>query len=350
MIKICYYSHTIDFAGTWRSHEKIFENIDRSKFDPYIMYWDESPHNNRLDILKQKFGSDRFIPFKRSLEKTGASQGYAPVFNNFKEVAIKNNFDIIHFARSGYYEWPFNERISKLQIETNIFGANDKSIFLDKSIAISPVVHNLRGSSDIIIPNPIDLPKNIEKDFSIRKKFNIKDDDIVLGRIGRPDNFTSISLIAFSQLQKQLNNIYYLIIGGCDFTKNFVFENKIKNVHFIDVTNDDEFLDKFNRNIDIFSHYRSDGETFGVAIATAMSYAVPVLTHVGGYNNQCLTIKQGGIVANNQQEYFEYLRILCSNPDLRNDLGNKGRAIVEEEYDKTKVVKNIENKYIEWLK
>ena len=96
MIKICFYSHTIDYAGTWRSHEKIFENINREIFDPYIMYWDECKYNNRLEILKNKFGSDRFIPFKRSVDKTGPELGYTPKNNNFKEIVIENmgNMDV----------------------------------------------------------------------------------------------------------------------------------------------------------------------------------------------------------------------------------------------------------------
>lgn len=33
MKKILFYSHTIDFAGTWRSHERILLNLDKNLSD-----------------------------------------------------------------------------------------------------------------------------------------------------------------------------------------------------------------------------------------------------------------------------------------------------------------------------
>ena len=57
------------------------------------------------------------------------------------------NPDIIHYARSGYYEWPFTKRLSPIQIETNIFGFKDSTPFLDYSIAISNTIKNYSATS-----------------------------------------------------------------------------------------------------------------------------------------------------------------------------------------------------------
>ena len=346
MIKICFYSHTIDYAGTWRSHEKIFENLNREIFDPYIMYWDECRDNNRLEILKNKFGSDRFIPFKRSIEKSGPESGYTPKNNNFKEIAQLHKFDIIHFARSGYYEFPFNERICPLQIETNIFGAIDDSPFIDKSISISRAVANHKTT--VIIPNPISVPKNIDKDFSIRKKLTILDKDIVIGRVGRADNFDPIALQAYKLLNA--DNIHYFIVSPCENTKKFVKDYNLKNVHYFEPTNDDIFLDLFHRNIDIFGHYRSDGETFGVAIASAMAYGLPIVSHYGGYNAQKATINNGGFVANDFNQYYLYLKNLIDDYSLRQKLGYNSREFVINNFEEKKVINEIEKKYMEWIK
>jgi glycosyltransferase involved in cell wall biosynthesis len=346
MIKICFYSHTIDYAGTWRSHEKIFENINREIFDPYIMYWDECKYNNRLEILKNKFGSDRFIPFKRSVDKTGPELGYTPKNNNFKEVAQLHKFDIIHFARSGYYEFPFNERICPLQIETNIFGAIDNSPFIDKSISISKVVANHKTT--VIIPNPISIPKNISKDFSIRNNLGISEKDIVLGRVGRPDNFDPIALQAYKLLNA--DNIHYFIVSPCEKTKKFIKDEQIKNIYYFDPTNDDNFLDLFHRNIDIFAHYRSDGEVHSIAISSAMSYALPIVSHYAGYNGQKSTIDNGGFVANNYNEYYKYLHMLSNNSSLRNNLGKNSRQFIIDNFEEKKIVDQIQKKYMEWIK
>jgi glycosyltransferase involved in cell wall biosynthesis len=352
MIKICLYSHSVDFAGTWRSHEKIMQNLDRTVFDPYIMYWDNPDANNRLKVVMEKFGKDRLIPFQRSIDKSGSDTGYTPVLTNFKEIALANKFDIIHFARSGYYEWPFTDRLAKLQIETNIFGFKDTSQYLDRSISIAPVVYESRGGADVLIPNPISIPLNISKDIIYRQKLNIPADAIVLGRVGRADNFDPIALQAFKLLQQesQFSNVYYLIVSPCSHTTSFVKTNNINNVIFIEATNNDKALDLFHRNLDIFCHYRSDGEVHSIALSTAMSYALPCITHRAGYNGQVDTVGVNGFVCTDYNEYYNRLKELVLNKQKRLTLGENSRQYIIDNFEETMIVKRIQDKYLEWLK
>ena len=104
-IKILFYSHTIDFAGTWRSHERILLNLDKKLFDPYVFY-NPNQDNNRLEFIIDNLGLDKTIPFQASIDKLGSDKGYPYRESNFNVIAKSMNFDIIHFARSGYYEWP----------------------------------------------------------------------------------------------------------------------------------------------------------------------------------------------------------------------------------------------------
>jgi hypothetical protein len=57
-IKILFYSHTIDFAGTWRSHERILLNLNPEEFDVYVFY-NPKKNNDRLDFLKTKIYSPK---------------------------------------------------------------------------------------------------------------------------------------------------------------------------------------------------------------------------------------------------------------------------------------------------
>lgn len=104
-IKIVFYSHTIDFAGTWRSHERILLNLNKEKFQPYVLYR-PSADNNRLEYVIKNLGLDYVIPFEASQEKTGPQEGYSFKTSNFKEKIKEISPDIIHFDRGGYYEWP----------------------------------------------------------------------------------------------------------------------------------------------------------------------------------------------------------------------------------------------------
>jgi nitrogen fixation NifU-like protein len=75
-IKILFYSHTIDYAGTWRSHERILLSLNKEKFDVYVFY-NPNQNNNRLDFLRTKLDNNKIIPFFASLEKLGPKMAYS---------------------------------------------------------------------------------------------------------------------------------------------------------------------------------------------------------------------------------------------------------------------------------
>lgn len=347
-IKIIYYSHEVDYAGTWRAHEAIVESINKNIFDPYVMYWDECPNNPRLEDVRKMIGSDHVISFKRSKEKTGPEKGYTPLWTDFHEVAKSIQPDIIHFARSGYLEWPFNTRLAPLQVETNIFSGMDTSGYLDKSIAISKRVADIRKASDAIIYYPVKEVKLIGSTF--REQYNIPKDAIVCGRIGRPSttSFCPYGIEAFKTVQEKYKNVYYIIVAPCDEIKRL--SKDIPNVILLDPTSNDEIISKFFRSLDIFLHYRLDGETFGLAIAQAMIYGIPIVSHISIYNNAHVeTVGDGGYVAPTYGEYVDYLSMLITNPDERKKVGNKGRNIVLEKYEQEKIIRQFEDCYIRWL-
>jgi glycosyltransferase involved in cell wall biosynthesis len=313
-IKILFYSHTIDYGGTWRSHERILLNLNPDLFDVYVCY-NPNQNNNRLDYLKTKLKDYQIIRFNSSKDKSGPDTGYAYRETNFNEIVKSYNFDILHFARSGYFEWPFNQRICPIQIETNIFGGRDFSEFLDCSVTISNKVTEIRNGSDHMIYNPIPLPLN-SKD-NLRLKYNIPDDYIVFGRVGRKDNFHPIALNSLKKIKDIGYKFKYIILGACSQTINLINSLGLNNDCIIlEPTNDDELIHKFHNTIDMFLHYRSDGETFGTAIAQSMIYGKPVVSHLAGYNAQNEIIQDGGFVCNNENEYMESIIKLCNNKEL----------------------------------
>ena len=83
-IKIVFYSHTIDYAGTWRSHEQILLNLNKNIFQPYVLY-NQNVNHNRLNFVIENLGNEYVIPFSASTEKTGPDMGYSFISNNFEE-------------------------------------------------------------------------------------------------------------------------------------------------------------------------------------------------------------------------------------------------------------------------
>ena len=319
-IKILFYSHTIDYGGTWRSHERILMNIDKNLFEPYIIYRKEG-YNNRLEFLLNNFNKNNILSFNADSLKTGPNEGYSYLNTDFFNVIDKYGFDIIHFARSGYYEWPFIKRICPIQIETNIFAGNDKSDFLDYSVTICETINNLKGGSDEIIYNPI--PKKIDDNNTLKAELNIGDNEVVFGRIGRPDNFTPISFNAMRLLKNDCIKFKYIIIGGCKKTEDIINKLDLTNeCILLNETNDDYLIHKFYNTLDIFAHYRSDGECHSTAISQAMMYKLPIISHYAGFNGQIETIKNGGFVVNNEFEYYDNIKKLLTNKNLYNEISN----------------------------
>jgi hypothetical protein len=341
-IKILFYSHAIDFGGTWRSHERILLNLNKEQFDVYVFY-NPNQNNNRLEFLKTVLSEDRIIPFYASLDKLGPEFGYPYRETNFKELAKEYNFDIIHFARSGYFEWPFNERLCPIQIETNIFGGKDNSEFLDYSVTICNTINDIRGGSDEIIYNPI--PKPLKNNDNLLEHLSIPDNYFVFGRIGRKDNFHPIALDAVYELKKERNDFRYIIIGPCEQTIN-----KIKSLNLGDVcilletTNDDEFIHKFHNTLDLFLHYRSDGECHSTAISQAMSYGIPIISHYAGFNGQIETINNGGFVANNSSEYLNFLIRIVNDVNFYKTISNNAK-LQSKKFEEPIIVNKWENIY-----
>lgn len=304
-MRIAYYSHNIDFAGTWRSHERIIEHVQNMEGVSIDVLYSPDVDNDRLETSKKLLHRCNFIPFRRSKQKTGPESGYAPVENNVEEVVKERNIDLLHFARSGYYEWPFNKRICPIQIETNIFGYEDTSPFTDGTIFIAKCLGFSETNRRILLPNPIPSPSNeYHKIDDLKNDLKIPTGVHVLGRIGRPANFSPISYMAFDAFRKRIPS-KYVVIGGCEEAKSFVEKNGMTDdVIFLDCTNDDKFIERFHKTIDVFAHYRSDGEICSTAIAQAMMYGKPVITHFAGRNGQQEWLGNGGICVNDPQEYL----------------------------------------------
>lgn len=341
-IKILFYSHTIDFAGTWRSHERTLLNLDKEFFDVYVFY-NPNVKNDRLEYLRTQMDNNKIIPFEASIDKLGPEIGYPYRETNFSQLAKSMNFDIIHFARSGYYEWPFTERIVPVQIESNVFGGKDNSPYLDCSVTISNRMTQLRGSADYMVYYPIPLPFNDNK--NLKEELHIEDNCLVFGRAGRGANFSPISLFSLKKFKDMGYKFKYIILGPCDTTKYYI--NRLDLVNdciLIEPTNDDYFIHKFHNTIDIFLHYRSDGETFGAAVAQAMMYGVPVISHYAGYNAQFEIIRDGGYVANDVDDYFNYLLKLVNDTEFYFEISSKAKNRAMD-FEQSKIVKEWEQIY-----
>jgi glycosyltransferase involved in cell wall biosynthesis len=335
------------YAGTARSHFRILEALDRDRFEPFALVWRDG-QNDLLPALQRVLG-DHVIFYERSQARRGHEDYHRPESTNFEDVVAGLNLDILHGARGGYPEWPLSTgRHARLQVETNIFGDLDPSPTLDRTISICHYIARRRGRTDAVIYNPIP-PAELEGP-NLRAELGIPEDAIVCGRIGRPANFDPIAIEAFVRVQEEIPNLCYLVVAPPEEMVKWGMERRVPNCICFAPRTDDAWIAKFHRTLDIFLHFRSDGEVHSTAIAQAMMYGIPVISHKSrGYNGQSETLGMGGYVADDLDAYTAILREMAKDKWLRDDFG-KDAVERAQSFLQSTVVRQIEEKYIEWLR
>ena len=233
-------------------------------------------------------------------------------FLRLKRLNKKENFDIIYTVGGSGILAPLIKKVLNKPVvnhlvltwQTKIYDLDDKLdikewmwtvplIPLDRFAALSAdrvitlcsffkneaiKFYNLRSSKVDVIPNGVEI-KNIKKNgLDLRKKYNIKKDDIVFLYVGGTQKRKGINELidAFNSLN--ISNTKLIIVGTV--TQNFKTSNRYKNhtdsIIFTDhVTN--KTLKKLYQTSDIFV-LPTKWEGQPIAVLEAMSYGLPIIT------------------------------------------------------------------------
>ena len=197
--------------------------------------------------------------------------------------------DIIHTTRSGEPEEVFDAPLKKFEksipiIESNVFG-NHGGVYTYK-LPISSEVYGKLLSKKIpsekmeVLHNPIDKPN---RDVgNLRNEFKIPTDAFIFGRISRGDDsvYCNLGIRAYEKFIKVSGpgNYYYMSLG----LPPRIFKDSIGLYNFVGVpeTSNADRVAKFYNTINILVHANKLGESLGTKIQEAMSYGVPVVTHI----------------------------------------------------------------------
>jgi glycosyltransferase involved in cell wall biosynthesis len=345
-IRIVHSPKTVDLAGTSRVAATMVRHLNQDlRFEAYLIY-QENADNNRLEECKKLIGEEFLIPYKWE-HQPSARPPYYPKSTNLKEVIASIDPSIVHVHRSGYPEaFAHREFAPNAKIvETNIFGGVDHSGNIDLHIYISNFIavraKMLGGRPGPILMNPTEPPICTDKEFArrhIRETYNLPSHALLLGRLGRADNFCDISLKAFKIITDAYPDVYYLVVNPCENWYKVANQLKLNRFIFLPPIINDEQLSMFYAGIDILAHARSDGECQSMTLNEAMYHSIPIVTHVAdtyqGHVEQ-INSSMAGFVAGhrNHKEYAGHLLSLITNESLRKTMGEAGRRWAEENVD-----------------
>ena len=337
-IRVIHHSKTVGFSGTDRTAQLFCKYLAQSdRYEPFIVYREGDLANTRLDIVKSWLGDDHVIPYQWTPGKKGQQPPYLPESDNLHDVLKQIDPQIFHVHRSGYNEWPgFRYLAPKAKlIETNIFGFKDNSTTpqIDMHIYISQYIANTAqraGSpSGPILYNPIEMPvlemtpenKEMCREHLL-SLFKLPHNAIILGRVGRADNFDPISLRAFKAVEDVHPEAYYIVVNPCQGWHDTVRQLGIKNVRFSSPIVSDSELSKFYMGLDIYAHARHDGECCTCNIQEAMMHGLPVVSHESMlFNGQSEILSESGFVVpvGHHEAYRDVLMQLIENPEMASE-------------------------------
>lgn len=331
--------------------------------------------NSRLDIARQWLGEDHVIGYEWRPGAQGRRAPYLPERDNLYDVLAAIDPDIVHIHRSGYAEWPgFRYMAPKAKwIETNIFGYRDNTPErqINTHIYISEYIRGRAleagGPDGPVLYNPIEQPildmTPENKEYcreSLLTQFKVPHNAILLGRVGRPDNFDPISLRAFAEVERQCPEAWYIVVNACQGWYDEVKKLGIKNIRFAGPIIDDTTLSNFYRGLDIYAHARHDGECCPCNIQEAMMHGIPVVSHESGiYNGQSEIIGDAGFVVpiGDHVAYRDVLLDLINNPEmakedesgnvrLREHFGRAARRRAMRYFEAETITKQLEQFYL----
>jgi glycosyltransferase involved in cell wall biosynthesis len=362
MIKVLHYLRHLGLGGTEKTCQLFFEHASKD-FEVAVVF-EETGCHPRLDEFwkSSQVCGGRLFKINSYLD---GPQG-KPYSHDLQHVVDNIKPDIVHVYRSGYHEFPspgFHVKVPHF-VETNVFGFYDANPKISKSLFMSNWLMNstvkklgFKPDRFDFVNNPVEMPcTNDELEIAKRWK---ADGAIVVGRCGRPDNgiYNAVSVDAVRLLRMQGYDIRFLVVAP---PSNMIDDLARHDIPFyvIEPTTSPLVLSTFYNSVDIYTHARADGETFGVNIAEAMIHGKPVITHIatpsvpgmGVFQSQTELVdsdKTGFVVENNPAVYAMELKTLIDCEPLRLKMGENGRRKAEAEYEVGVCMQKLERIYRE---
>lgn len=168
----------------------------------------------------------------------------------------------------------------------------------DYNLSISNHLNNKNNTSYTVLPHMVDLPNT---DTHLRNELNIPEEAIVLGRYGGFHQFDlAITHNAIKQFldSNKSNNVYFLFMNTFEFYSH-------PNIIYLDKNIDLLYKTKFINTCNVMIHARSDGETFGLAIAEFSIKNKPIITCPCGDLEHILLLGDKAITYNNTEELLD---------------------------------------------
>jgi glycosyltransferase involved in cell wall biosynthesis len=364
-IKVLFQLNELSFSGTTKAVITFCRHLDKNRFEPYV-FCKGLPKNLRyyrlkLESLFSKKKRERFDEFylvsrvrEQEFKEVLGSDHLA--FGNWQQFeSFLNDVkpEIVHFSRGESVDW-FTNQAAEIDpsisvVETSIFGKPPATNYTNRLNLIFMVSDWLKaqnpwgGQKCKAFYLPILKPAHQN---NLRKKFQISDSDLIVGRISRPGLDQGIeTLEIFNKIKTPCR---LLFLGGGDAL--IEASKKDPRIIYLPTTTSNLELSEFYNSIDVLLHYRKEGETYGMSIADAMMHGKPVVSHRSFLDNaQAELISSGcGFVVkeNDFEDHAAKIDLILADSELRASMGQAAKTRAQNLFSADVVTKKLENEYL----
>lgn len=285
-MRIAFHTNTLNYRGT------TVAVTDYAKYNQEIL-GNESIILYNSDLGTEKdMGSEQTVidNLKKQYNVTGYKKG------DLAGVLEKEKVDLAYFISAGNKE--VLPSVCRTAVHA-VFQYNDP--YGDRYAYISKWLSEKMSRGSIpYVPHVVQLPTATG---NYREKLGIKDDQIVLGRIGGYYTFDLPEVKQYITELVQKDDRYVFLFAG---TEPFIDH---PNARFIGEIYDLQKKANFINSCDAMIHARARGESFGLSIAEFLYLNKPVIAWNSGHDRNHLDmLKDSGTLYNNVSELDTIIR------------------------------------------
>ena len=346
-------------GGSEKLLQILAANLPKEEFEVAYFYSDMVPSigvvvdTSPTDPFRLKYMQDHNVRcIKFALSKIDlTSPLHTWVDTDFFNVFDEKEFDIIQTCRAGHKEYPF-VRIQKKPIIDIIALSSG----VDNQYNIARVLHLCTWSKnawgkrggDVSRARIVSLPISIENvgTTDLRDELNLNAKWVFgMHQRNSGDIFSPIPLESYAKIEN--DTTAFILLGGGQAYRDQAVELGLKHVYFLPPTGDSDRIFSFLRTLTVYAHGRKDGEVNSQAIAEAMYYGLPIVSHISAINNghiEC--IGDAGVVVLTVKEYSDELKKLMENKNYFHYRKDESYKRFKEHYELEGQIK----KYVEIYK
>lgn len=272
--------------------------------------------NNKYNFFYSFFQTVRFLSYINRYDIIFIQKVLLPTsiierIKNIYKKPIIFDFDDAIYAGKPYDKQKFDQQIPLYDL-----------IILENSFT-KQYVNEFGNDNIIMITGPIDCNRYYSKVWT-------KKDKIIIGWIGSLSTQKYLTMLknTFKRLNTTYKNLIFELIGAqnIDFDgvpirlKRWSLDNEVKDLQNFDIgiapLPDNEWT-------------RGKG---GYKLLQYMAIGIPCVASPVGINRELVKDGENGFLAETEDEWFKKLSILIESPELRRDMGIRGRDLVVKNY------------------